>query len=852
MTMKNHQISLFNINSTSKLSPKLRYLMLISVLLFTGFASLVHAVPTVVGNTIKWPDDGWYQVDNKLTREIECQGGTECTVLDGIYWVNRFNEGRSSGWRVIVGNPPELNLDGAQFADTLSIDGNTLTWSVGGWYQVQDGQTYQQICNGTDSCSVPRDGQYIVINHSLGLRTRIDVLANGIDGNDSTDDLGTNNDSPYSNSRPTVVGNTITWPDDGWYQVDNKLTREIECQGGRECTVPDGIYWVNRFNEGRSSGWRIIVGIPSELSIDSAEFANTLRVDGNTITWSVGGWYQVQDGRTYQEICNGTDSCSVPIDGQYIVLNHSLGLRTRIDVAAFNAEVDGDSKVDVIDETTADSQVQATLELITDKTFRISWQPSINAEFYRVLENPDGLSGFTQISDDLEPSTQRLDHRVALYSKVNARYIVQACNASQCVDSNELVVSGSLEAAIGYLKASNTNAGDEFGRAVSLSADGNTLAVGVYGESSSATGVNGNQYDNATIISGAVYVFTRINDVWQQQAYLKASNADQYDYFGWDVSLNADGNTLAIGAFYESSAATGVSGSQNDNSAFKSGAVYVFVDDNGNWQQQAYLKASNTDPDDEFGFTINLSADGNTLAVGAPREQSAAMGITGNQLDNTADVSGAVYVFARLDGNWQQQAYLKGSNTGAGDYFGYDVSLGADGDTLAVGAVGEDSTVTGTNSNQDNNNAENAGAVYVFIRRNDNWQQQTYLKASNTDAWDRFGNNVSLSADGNTLAVGAYWEDSSATGVNNNQNDNSSDSAGAVYVFTHDNGNWQQQSYIKASNTDFYESFGHDVSLSADGETLAVGALYEDSNATGIDGRQDNNVAASSGAVYFY
>jgi len=61
------------------------------------------------------------------------------------------------------------------------------------------------------------------------------------------------------------------------------------------------------------------------------------------------------------------------------------------------------------------SAVQASLEIVADKTFRISWEDSDNAEFYRVLENPDGVSGFTQISDDLALSTLTLDHRVALF-----------------------------------------------------------------------------------------------------------------------------------------------------------------------------------------------------------------------------------------------------------------------------------------------------------------------------------------------------------------------------------------------------------------------------------------------------
>jgi len=105
----------------------------------------------------------------------------------------------------------------------------------------------------------------------------------------------------------------------------------------------------------------------------------------------------------------------------------------------------------------------------------------------------------------------------------------------------------------GYLKASNTVAGDLFGYSVALAGD--TLAVGVPSEDSA---------------SGAVYVFTRINGVWSQQAYVKASNPGGFDLFGSSIALAGD--TLAVGAFGEASA----NGNQTDNSAPDSGAAYVF------------------------------------------------------------------------------------------------------------------------------------------------------------------------------------------------------------------------------------------------------------------------------------
>ena len=325
----------------------------------------------------------------------------------------------------------------------------------------------------------------------------------------------------------------------------------------------------------------------------------------------------------------------------------------------------------------------------------------------------------------------------------------------------------------GYLKASNTNADDQFGQNVALAGD--TLVVGAYQERSSAAGVNGDQADNSQPNAGAVYVFTRTAGVWTQQAYLKASNTNAVDGFGYSVALSGD--TLVVGAPWESSNATGVNGNQLDNSALYAGAVYVFTRTAGVWTQQAYLKASNTDAGDRFGQ--GLAIDGDTLVAGARFEASAASGVNGDQSDNSAPIAGAVYVFTRTAGAWAQQAYLKPSNAGANQNFGGSVAIA--GDLVVVGARLEDSNATGINGDQGNSSAPDSGAVYLFTRSGGLWTQKDYLKATNSDAGDEFGVHVALS--GTTLAVGALYEGSNATGVNGNQADNSAPNSGAVYVF---------------------------------------------------------------------
>jgi hypothetical protein len=489
------------------------------------------------------------------------------------------------------------------------------------------------------------------------------------------------------------------------------------------------------------------------------------------------------------------------------------------------------------------------LSYVQTKLFQFTWTDVADATFYRLMEQAKTGDGFTQVGPDIAAGVQAFDHIVTLYDRLNAQYILQSCNIDGCTDAPSVSVSGNLAGSIGYFKTSNTGSGDNAGESVSLSADGNTLAVGAKGESSNATGI----LDE----SGAVYVFTLSGTVWSQQAYLKASNPGQLDEFGGAVSLSEDGNTLAVGATGEDSNATGVGVDDGNDSAENSGAVYVFRREPGStaWRQQAYLKASNTGAQDSFGKSVSVDGNGlsRTIAVGAHREDSDGS----DEDDDSAENSGAVYVFKHSNAVWRQQAYLKAQNSEAGDQFGGSVSLDFDGNTLAVGATGEDSNITGVvvrdgtgagfGGDQNDNSALDSGAVYVFTDRGalfqnstlDGWLVQSYIKASNNTASGQFGGSVSLSGNNRTLAVGAAFEASSAIGVNGNPSVTAGNSGGAVYVFESLGSSfWNQKAYLKASNGKPGDLFGFSVSLNLDGTTLVSGAPFESTNA--------------SGAVYLY
>ena len=390
-----------------------------------------------------------------------------------------------------------------------------------------------------------------------------------------------------------------------------------------------------------------------------------------------------------------------------------------------------------------------------------------------------------------------------------------------------------------YLKASNTGASDFFD---SVAVSGDTVVIGAPFEDSNATGVDGTQTDNSAINSGAAYVFIRSGTTWTQQAYLKASNTGAGDEFGFTVSVSGD--TVVVGAFAEASNATGVGGTQTDNSLAQSGAAYVFTRSGTTWTQQAYLKASNTGANDLFGYSVAVAGD--TVVVGAFGEAGNATGVGGPQTDNSLVQPGAAYVFSRSGTTWTQQAYLKASNTGANDRFGMSVAVS--GNTAVIGAPYEAGNATGVGGIQTDNSASGSGAAYVFSRSGATWTQQAYLKASNTGANDLFGKAVAVSGD--TVVVGAYQEDSNASGVGGVQTDNSATDSGAAYIFNRGGTTWTQQAYLKASNTGAGDQFGFSVAIA--GDTVVVGAGYEDSNASGVNGIQADNSAIDSGAAYVF
>jgi hypothetical protein len=278
------------------------------------------------------------------------------------------------------------------------------------------------------------------------------------------------------------------------------------------------------------------------------------------------------------------------------------------------------------------------------------------------------------------------------------------------------------------IQASDKQGGDNFGRSVSISSDGNTVIVGAEGE------------DTGGGDAGAAYIFTRSGTTWTQQKKIQASDKQGGDGFGYSVAISGNGNTAIVGASGEDTVV-------GTNTIYDTGAAYIFTRSGTTWNEQQKIRASDKEQNDRFGTSVAISDDGNTAIVGALYE-----GTGGGQ-------AGAAYIFTRSGTNWNEQQKIQASDKQASDNFGESVSISSDGNTVIVGAWRED---TG---------GRDAGAAYIFTRSGTNWNEQQKIQASDKQFGDNFGESVAISGDGNTTIVGAWREGTGGT------------DAGAAYTF---------------------------------------------------------------------
>jgi hypothetical protein len=250
---------------------------------------------------------------------------------------------------------------------------------------------------------------------------------------------------------------------------------------------------------------------------------------------------------------------------------------------------------------------------------------------------------------------------------------------------------------------------DYFGTTVSISSDGTYAIIGAYAK--------------GTV--GAAYIFNRSGSTWTQQQKIQASDAQQYDNFGFSVSINSDGTYAIVGAIGE------------DTTAVGAGAAYIYTRSGSTWTQQQKIQASNAGGGDGFGISVSMSADGNYAIVGANAEDG-----NGDTITN----AGAAYIFSRSGSTWTEQALLRASDAVSFWTFGEAVSINSDGTYAIVGAW----------------QASYEGAAYIYSRSGSTWTQERKITASDVASGDRFGYSVSTSSDSSYVIAGAYIKNGSA------------------------------------------------------------------------------------------
>ncbi|MES2823750.1 MAG: hypothetical protein V4732_09120 [Pseudomonadota bacterium] len=466
------------------------------------------------------------------------------------------------------------------------------------------------------------------------------------------------------------------------------------------------------------------------------------------------------------------------------------------------------------------------------KTLKFEWTdasvPS-GTTYYKLLKKTASNGAYDQIGVNFTGLSVVDPTSVHLTDWVNSRYKVQACGETACVDSAEIVTDNAMLSAITYIKASNAQTDDWFGWSIAISGDGNTLAVGAPAENSKSIGVNGEQNNEDSPNSGAVYIFIKNEaGVWQQEAYLKASNTEQpnegtdltflsNDRFGYQVALSTDGNTLAVSALLEDSPSTGINCSQDDfedtingvrrHASFDTGAVYIFKRAETVWTQNTYVKAMDLAPGAQFGLALAISGDGKTLAVGTPQDYTDYAGVF---VQSSSSSSTECFSYNAFNFSSNSSTSSNSSNSSNSS------------------AISSNAAISVSNSSIALPGGSNSGAVHIFKESDTGWTQEAFLKASDANPKDNFGVSLSLSQDGNTLAVGATGEDSKdATSTNDTITlgnyryylDN-----GGVYIFSRDTSHWAEQIKVKPSYSEWIQQFGFSVALSGDGKTLAVGA----------------------------
>ena len=374
-----------------------------------------------------------------------------------------------------------------------------------------------------------------------------------------------------------------------------------------------------------------------------------------------------------------------------------------------------------------------------------------------------------------------------------------------------------------------TTSSQYYGSAVDM--DGNYSVVGSYGHN---------------LRNGRVYVLHFDGNNWITEAVLTASDAENFDGFGWSVSISGD--NVVVGSYGDDDGGSG------------SGSAYVFTKPSSGWTdmtETAKLTASDASSGNSFGWSVAVLGDhiavsaqgGNgsvyvfdkplagwstmtetgklTASDGASSDKlGTSLSMSGDYIvagspydDDIASNTGSAYIFSKPVSGWtsmNETAKLTSSDATQYDYFGYAVSIS--GDNIVVGAYNDD------------DNSADSGSAYVFSKPSAGWISMTEtakLTSSDASVNDYFGKSVSISGD--NILVGCHG------------NDDDGEDSGSAYVFIKPSTGWinmTENLKLTASDGALGDSFGKSVSIS--GGNMVIGAYHDDNN------------GSNSGSAYYF
>lgn len=381
----------------------------------------------------------------------------------------------------------------------------------------------------------------------------------------------------------------------------------------------------------------------------------------------------------------------------------------------------------------------------------VTVNPSLAPNTYHWYLNGAILSGESNSSITIGSTLLEGNYRLDVVLKHGN--ILSSGNINFTV-TNELTTKNWVETKV---TASDGVANDHFGSSTSISHDGMTMVSGMAGS-------NLLEY---THTEGAFYIYQLIDTEWLETKKV-ASDGDIKDFFGHDVSISANGNTIISGA------------RGNDDLGNNSGSIYIYNKFQSTWAEEKLL-ASDGEANDYFGISVSTSNDGSIIVATA---------------SGANEGTGSVYVFKWESDSWNE-IKIVASDGALGDTFGRDASISSDGGTIIVG------------SPNDNVNGYHSGSIYIYKWNGTIWDE-TKIVPSDGSADKNFGTTVSISADGDSLVAGHF-------------NSSTNNEISSFYLYKWDGLDWIENKFMHSSS-ETNDMFGNSLSISADGNTIISGA----------------------------